>query len=434
MGSVPSGFEAVDDAIRAGADGAFLFLERLIGARSTVGEETPAQRIVADELARLEFDVAAVPIPPGTVAQPGAGVAQGPYPGRANVWGRLGPGGSPSLLLNGHVDVVPAEPAGWRDYPFTAVTSGGWMTGRGAGDMKGGFAMGLLAVAALRRAMPGAISGALGFLSVIEEECTGNGTLAACHAGVLGDAAVLLEPTDLGLLLGGVGVLWAEIEIEGVPAHAEAADRAVNPVRCLPVILRALADLEEEINASVTDPAFREIARPYNINVGVVTAGDWAASVPARAHLRVRVGFPRGWTADEAFGRVGAAVERAAAGDAWLADHPPRLRQTGFRAEGYLLASDHPLANAMAGAHAGAHGGPPERTVLGGTTDARYYLNRFGVPALAYGPAARNIHATDEAVELASIVRGAQTLARFIAGFFAVGGLPGEPLGQEAAR
>ena len=29
MGSVPSGFEAVDDAIRAGADGAFSFLERL---------------------------------------------------------------------------------------------------------------------------------------------------------------------------------------------------------------------------------------------------------------------------------------------------------------------------------------------------------------------------------------------------------------------
>ena len=258
MESVPSGFEAVNDAIRAGADGAFSFLERLIGARSTVGEEAPAQRIVADELARLGFDVAAVPIPPGTAAQPGAGVAQAPYPGRANVRGRLGEGGSPSLLLNGHVDVVPAEPAVWRDDPFAAVTSGGWMTGRGAGDMKGGFAMGLLAVAALRRAMPGAISGELSFLSVIEEECTGNGTLAACHAGVLGDAAVLLEPTGLGLLLGGVGVLWAEIEIEGVPAHAEAADRAVNPVRYLPVILQALAGLEEEINTgAATRPSAR---------------------------------------------------------------------------------------------------------------------------------------------------------------------------------
>jgi acetylornithine deacetylase len=63
--------------------------------------------------------------------------------------------------------------------------------------------------------------------------------------------------------------------------------------------------------------------------------------------------------------------------------------------------------------------------VLGSTTDARYYLNQFGIPALAYGPRARDIHAADEAVELASIVRGAKTLARFIVGFFARGGLAG---------
>jgi acetylornithine deacetylase len=157
----------------------------------------------------------------------------------------------------------------------------------------------------------------------------------------------------------------------------------------------------------------------------VISAGDWASSVPARARLRVRVGFPRGWTADEAFGRVEAAVARAAASDAWLAGHPPRLRQTGFRAEGYLLAADHPLADAMAGAHACAHGGPPRRMAAGSTTDARFYLNQFGIPALAYGPVARNIHAADEAVELASIVRGAQTLARFIARFFAAGGARG---------
>jgi 3-oxoadipate enol-lactonase len=42
--------------------------------------------------------------------------------------------------------------------------------------------------------------------------------------------------------------------------------------------------------------------------------------------------------------------------------------------------------------------------VLGSTTDARYYLNQFGVPAVAYGPRSRNIHGTDEAVELASIL------------------------------
>jgi acetylornithine deacetylase len=44
------------------------------------------------------------------------------------------------------------------------------------------------------------------------------------------------------------------------------------------------------------------------------------------------------------------------------------------------------------------------------------------VPAVAYGPRTLNIHATGEAVELASIVAGARTLARFMAGFFAAGG------------
>ncbi len=56
---------------------------------------------------------------------------------------------------------------------------------------------------------------------------------------------------------------------------------------------------------------------------------------------------------------------------------------------------------------------------IGATTDARYYLNQFGIPALCYGPRARNIHAIGEAVELASIVTGAKALARFIAGFYA---------------
>lgn len=46
-------------------------------------------------------------------------------------------------------------------------------------------------------------------------------------------------------------------------------------------------------------------------------------------------------------------------------------------------------------------------------------LNQFGVPAVGYGPRARNIHAIDEAVELASIVTGAKTLARFMTAFYA---------------
>lgn len=77
--------------------------------------------------------------------------------------------------------------------------------------------------------------------------------------------------------------------------------------------------------------------------------------------------------------------------------------------------------DALAAAHQRVHGTAPRRMVMGSTTDARYYLNQFGVPAVAYGLRSRNIHGTDEAVELASIVSGARALARFIAAFFGGG-------------
>jgi acetylornithine deacetylase len=419
----PAAWADVDAAIAAETDAAFEFLARLVAAESTVGREAAAQEIVAAELARLGFEVEHLPVPEATAAASPGGVAQASYSGRDNVVGWLKRGARPSLLLNGHVDVVPADATLWSSDPYRPQTRDGWLVGRGAGDMKGGFAMGLLAIAALRRVLPEAITGELGFASVIEEECTGNGTLATANAGVLGDAVVVLEPTGLNLLLGGVGILWIEVTLTGVAAHAESADRAVNPVNSIPVILAALRGFEHHMRDSFADPALDGIASPYNVNVGTVRAGDWASSVPGRAVVGVRVGFPRAWTPGEALDRVTAAIRTAAARDPWLADHPPLIRESGFRAEGFLLESDHPLAGALARAHAAVHGESPHRVTLGATMDARYYLNQFDRPALAYGPVARNIHAADEAVELASIERGARTLARFIADYFTAGGL-----------
>jgi acetylornithine deacetylase/succinyl-diaminopimelate desuccinylase-like protein len=63
---------------------------------------------------------------------------------------------------------------------------------------------------------------------------------------------------------------------------------------------------------------------------------------------------------------------------------------------------------------------PRRSTLPYGLTRPR---GQFGIPAVAYGPRARNIHAADESVELASIVAGARTLARFLAGYYAAGGL-----------
>src|SRR5690606_36061188 len=137
----------------------------------------------------------------------------------------------PSLLLNGHIDVVPpGDLSRWTTPPFEPVRRDGWMFGRGTGDMKGGFAMGWLALDSLVRVDPSVLRGDLALLAVIEEECTGNGTLAACRAGPLADAVVLLEPTDLDLLAAGVGVLWFELELHGSAGHAHVADHASSAI------------------------------------------------------------------------------------------------------------------------------------------------------------------------------------------------------------
>ena len=70
------------------------------------------------------------------------------------------------------------------------------------------------------------------------------------------------------------------------------------------------------------------------------------------------------------------------------------IRPTGLRAEDYLLPDHHWLADAMARAHLSARGKTARRAPIGATTDARFYLNQFGVPALT-GPMARNIRAIE---------------------------------------
>ena len=391
-------------------------MERLVAAPSTVGLEQEAQDVVEQELKRLGLEVERLPIPETIEDDPLAGVAQISYEGRADVVGRLGSNEGPSLLVNGHIDVVPAgKPDLWTSPPFEPRLDGDRLYGRGAGDMKGGFAMATLALDALLAVEPEAIAGSLTFLSVIEEECTGNGTLAAARAGVLADAVILPEPTGLGMLLAGVGILWLDVVLDGKSAHAESADRAVNPIDLALTVVDALRRSEREMNLEI-EPSMRGVEHPYNINIGMLEAGDWRSSVPANATLGLRIGHPTSWSTADAIARVGAAIHEI--DDPWLRAHPPTLRPSGFRAKGYAMPGGDPLARRLADAHRGAHGEAVAEVAMASTTDARLYINDFDVPALCYGPVAHDIHGIDESVELSSIVAGARTLARFIADWY----------------
>ncbi len=97
---------------------------------------------------------------------------------------------------------------------------------------------------------------------------------------------------------------------------------------------------------------------PDNLNVGEIRCGDWPSSVPVDATVRVRVGYPRSWTPDEAAAAVRTAVASVARRDGGFPVEPT-LRLSGFRAPGYWLSDDHALTRTMARAHQGAHGVEP---------------------------------------------------------------------------
>ena len=112
------------------------------------------------------------------------------------------------------------------------------------------------------------------------------------------------------------------------------------------------------------------------------------------------------------------AVQRVTSAPAWPDGASVSLAFDGFRAVGYELAADHPLAGrAGRRPRVGARSAPASRCAWHRRRTHATTSTSSRCPALCYGPRVRNIHGVDEAVELASIVAGARTLTRFIPEF-----------------
>ncbi|MGC8481888.1 MAG: M20/M25/M40 family metallo-hydrolase [Acidimicrobiales bacterium] len=414
-------------AIEEERDAGIALLMDLVRAQSTVGQEQGALRVLESTLEELGFSIRRIPIPSDIGADPLAGIPQGPYEGRFEVLGEMPRTGGATLLLNGHIDVVPADDKSWERDPFSPWTHDGWLYGRGAGDMKAGLVMAIMALRALRHLAPECIDHDISFLGVIEEECTGNGTLAALRAGVQADVVVLPEPTDLSVLLGGVSITWLEVEITFGGGHAESSGRLEQPSVVLTRLIDSFRALEDELNEHPAPP-FDQLERPYNLNIGEVRLGDWPSSVPSRLKLGLRVAHDGTVNHDETQRLVEARVNTVIS--ELRSVRSCIVRQSGFRTEAHHIDNDHPLVRAITQAHTELHGSAPHASVIGSTTDARFYLNQAGIPAVCFGPIVRNMHGTNECVELDSITKGAQTLANFIWKYQTAGGLGGYTEGR----
>lgn len=407
-------------AVDAGFAAQVSFLQELVRFPSRRGEEAPLQDWMAREFARRGYAVdrytlADVPLPAHEKGAPmvdvdPAGSVQVVATHRAK-----DPAGR-SLILQGHIDVVPEGPADmWTHPPYSAVIQDGWMYGRGAHDMKSGVSCMVFAMDAIRTA--GLVPAADVYLqTVTEEESTGNGALSTLLRGYRAEAALIPEPTGHTITRTHTGTIWFRLRVRGVPVHVAVAQSGSNAIMSAYHLIQALVEHTRELNvAAASDRWYAGITDPIKFNPGIIRGGDWASSTPAWCEVDCRIGLLPGTEVKDAMAGVERAVTLAAKGNNFLANNPPEVVWHGFQADGYVLEPGSAAEATLAAAHLAVHGEAMQERRTTAVNDTRYYGRYYGIPGLCYGPKGEGAHAFDERTSIEDLRRCTLTMAAFIA-------------------
>jgi acetylornithine deacetylase len=415
-GEMPPEDREILDAIAARSAWMTDVLADLVRAPSVLHQEEVGQEVVRRALHEIGLEPVDVSMDADAIrAHPAHSPFDWDVSAKRNVvatWSPAEVDHGRSLILNGHIDVVSPEPLGqWARDPFGADREDGWLYGRGAADMKCGLAAILGAVQGLHDLglTPHA---AVHVQSVVEEECTGNGTLACLLAGYTADAAVIAEPFGAAITTSQVGVLWFGVRIEGVPGHAAEGRNAVNAIEKSLSVIKALRVLEEEMNVD-PPPPYDRFAHPINMNIGEIHGGDWPSTVPGECVTNYRIALYPGRSVRDLQDQIEAIVAEAAVDDPEIFAHPPEVIYGGFACQGYEIEEDSPLVTSLGNAFTRQAGEAPALVATTGTTDARVF-GFAGVPAVCFGPFAEQAHGVNERVYLPSVVQTAQVLGLFI--------------------
>lgn len=395
----------------------------LVGIPSLRTGEEPAQDFIMSELRALGLEVDRWELDsPELRDHPGYGKAAVDYKSMTNLVGTYKPSmeAGKSLILNGHIDVVPEGPHDkWTRSPWEAEIRDGWMYGRGAGDMKAGLVANLFAFDAVRKAGM-ELTGRVHLQSVVEEECTGNGSLAALLRGYTADAVVISEPEEDALVRANVGVLWFTVRVSGEPTHPREMVEGFNAIDAAYKVIDGLRHLERQWNDDKGNhPYFEDVDQPINFNIGGISGGDWPSSVPAWCEIQVRVSTYPGTSADDAWGEIVQHVNRVAHSSG-RKPFEVELTQDGFYSEGYVLEPGGDAERLLGETHRASFGQELTTFTTPGYLDARVFINYGDIPTLVYGPVSENIHGFDERVDIESVRRCTQSMALFLASWCGV--------------
>lgn len=386
-------------------------LQALVRTPSQVGEEGAAQALVAGHMRDIGLDVDVFDINPAAIAgDQRFNPSPRSYAGRPCVVGtRKGDGGGRSLVLNAHIDTVPVDgPEAWTFPPYGGVIDSGRIYGRGAADDKAGIVECLLVAHAIREAGV-TLAGNLIVSSVVEDESTGNGSLAAVQRGYVGDAVVIVDGTwPERFIVSHMGHVSFQIRLPGTAGHATSA--GPNPVAAVGQVVTALQDYVSRRNSAQQTP-WGTNDRPHFINLGIVRGGVWPGSVPADCVIEGQCGFPPPETCAGAKDALREVLRDLAQSPEWTLAAPASITFGGLETPPQVGDPHNPIVNLLVETVRERHGAVLQESVIAGHCDLRHYTATTSAACL-YGPGGgRNVHGADEYFELAHLPLVAGNLA-----------------------
>ncbi len=392
-------------------------LQRLVQERSVRGEESKAQALIIEKLRRMELTLDIWEIgSPELFNHPLFSSDRKNFYGNPNVVGILkGTGGGRSLILNGHIDVVPeGDLSDWKDDPFSGVIRDGRLYGRGSTDMKGGTVSLLLAMDAVKSCGI-KLKGDVIFQSVIEEESGGAGTLAAVLRGYRCDGAIIPEPSSMKIFPKQQGSMWFRISVKGRSAHGGTRYEGTSAIEKMMLVINEIQQLEKERNERITDPLYEGVPIPIPINVGKIKSGQWPSSVPDLAFIEGRMGVAPNESLEKAKEEMDACLARLREKDEWFKHHPVRIEWFGGNWLPGNMDVNHPLIQSLSDSYRQVKGSPPVIEASPWGTDGGILSTIGDTPAVVFGPGTTEAaHDSNEYIILENVFQAAEIIAMTI--------------------
>ncbi len=352
-------------------------------------ERLLAQRLIAYDTSRPEELVAAAGFVKGWLESRGIAVREAQHNGLPVLLADVGPGpeaGVPSVILHGHLDVVPGRPE-----QFDPRQEGDRLYGRGAHDMKGGLAAMMCALKDVERQERVTVR----FMCVPDEESEEldrRSIDSLLAQGIRADFAITGEPTGLHIGVEAKGVLAMRIEVQGRSAHSSTPWLGENAVLKAIDVFRTIESLPFSRESS-------ELFDRPSINLGRIQGGDAVNKVPDACTMAVDIRYLPGQDPHDILGEV---REIADVEIARTFIHPPVCVP---RTEVHVMALRESLQRSI----------PGEVLSVGrdGASDAASFLTA-GIPAVEFGPEGGGHHGPEEWVSVSSLARYRRALGEFI--------------------